>query len=444
MGERLMVDFEGGDTGVEVLSWGQRELWRVMEEKHTWLPIGAVQPLAAGTTVDDAVADLRFAMSRYPSMRTRLRLDPDGPRQVVASSGTVALEVVEAADGDDPAAVAQRVWLEYWRADYDFVTEWPVRMAVIRHRDALTHRAWVMCHLVTDGGGSRVIIDELARRDTSGSGAAMSAVEQARWQRSPAGQRQCDVALRYWEKTLRTIPARRYPVRTERPEARYWQASVDFPALYLAVRAIAARTGVEVSSVLLAMFAVALRRVTGVNPVLVQLVASNRFRPGLASTVSPIMQDALCTIDVPDATVDEAVAHTRRRAMTAYKYAYCDPYRRDEVIARVNEERGERVDISCFFNDRRLKTREQEGAAPPPSPEQVAAAPLGSFEWKHKQDYQIFDEFFVNINDVPDTVSMTVQADIHHLSPVDVEACIHGMQKVAVAAALDPATTTYA
>jgi Condensation domain len=301
-----------------------------------------------------------------------------------------------------------------------------------------------MCHLVTDGSGSRVLIDELARRDTSGSGAALSAVEQARWQRSPAGQRQCDVALRYWEKALRTIPARRYPERTERPNPRYWQASARFPALHLAARVIAARTGVEVSSVLLAMFAVALRRITGVNPVVVQVVASNRFRPGLASTVSPIMQDTLCVIEVPDATVDEAVAHTRRRAMTAYKYAYCDPYRRDEVIAKVNQERGERVDVSCFFNDRRLVTREQEQTGPLPSPEQVRAAlALGSFEWKHKQDYQAFDELFVNVDDVPDTLAMTVQADIHHLSPVDVEAFIHGMQEVAVAAALDPATTTY-
>jgi hypothetical protein len=443
MVDGVLVDFEGDGAGVDVLSWGQRELWRVIEEKDTWLPIGAVTPLPPGTTVDDAVADLRFVMRHYPSMRTRLRFDPDGPKQVVASAGTVSLEIVDVPDGDDPAAVAEQVRKRYWTTDYDFVTEWPVRMAVIRHRGALTHRVWVMCHLVTDGTGGRVIITELAERDVSGSSAAMSALAQARWQRSPAGKRQGDATLRYWEKTLRAIPARRYPERTERPTPRYWQAAVDLPALHLAVRTIAARTGVEAASVLLAMFAVALRRTTGISPVVVQVVASNRFRPGLAMTVSPIMQEALCVIDVPETTVDEAVVHTRRRAMTAYKYAYCDPSRREEVIARVNEERGERVDISCFFNDRRLKTRELTG--PVPSPEQIrAAVPRGTFEWKYKQDYQVFDELFVNINDVPDTVAMTVLVDIHHLSPSDVESCIRGMEKVAVAAALDPTTTTSA
>jgi hypothetical protein len=437
----VLVDFEGGGTGAEVLSWGQRDLWRIMQEKHTWLPIGTVRPLPAGTTVDDAVADLRFVMSRYPSMRTRLRFDPDGPKQVVSGSGQVPLEIVDVADGDDPAEVGEQVRRRYWQKDYDFVTEWPVRMAVIRHRGTLTHRVWVMCHLVTDGTGARVIVSELAEGDTSGSGAALTALEQARWQASPAGQRQCEAALRYWDKHLRSVPARRFSERNVQPDSRYWQGTFDSPATQLAVRAIAARTGVEAASVLLAVFAVALARVTGISPVVVQVVASNRFRPGLAQTVSPIMQNGLCVIDVPDVTVDEAVAHTRRRAMTAYKYAYYDPPRLEELIARVSRERGETVDIGCYFNDRRLTPRDDSGPAPPP--EQICAA-LGrtSFQWRYKQDYQRFDKLFINVDDVPDTVAMTVLTDIHYVSPVDVEACIRGVEDVAVAAALDPATRT--
>jgi hypothetical protein len=438
---QLLVDFEGGGAGVGELSWGQRELWQVMADRKVWLPIGVVRPLPAGTTVDDAVADLRFVISRYPSMRTRLRFDPDGPKQVVSAAGQIPLEMVEVADGEDPAEVAEQVWQGYRGKDYDFVSEWPVRMAVVRHRGVLTHRVWVMCHLVTDGTGARIIVSELAERDTSGSGAALSPLEQARWQASPAGQRQCEMTLRYWDKILRSVSARRFPVRDGTPHPRYWEAQFESLATHLAVRAVSARTGVEVPSVLLGVFAVALARVTGINPVAVTLVVNNRFRPGLAGTVSPIMQPGICVIDVPDGTVDETVAHARRRAITAYKYAYHDPPQREELIARVGQERGEEVDLECSLNNIRIAPRDESG--PPPTPEQVRAALLHtSFEWTQKQDHRPSNRLYVTVEDVVDTLQLTVSADTHHVSPVDVEAFIRGMEEVAVAAALDPAAPT--
>jgi hypothetical protein len=154
------------------------------------------------------------------------------------------------------------------------------------------------------------------------------------------------------------------------------------------------------------------------------------------------MQNGLCVIDLPNTTVDEAVAHARRRAMTAYKYAYYDPAKMAKLIRRVNRERGETVEIGCFFNDRRLRTRELTG--PTPTAAEVRAAPPGTFEWKYKQDESQFDPFFINVDDEADTVAMTVLADIHHISPTDVEACVQKMEDVAVAAALDPSTRTLA
>jgi hypothetical protein len=441
--QRLVVDFEGDGAGVGELSWGQREIWLTMQERKTWLPIGAVQPLPAGYTLDDAAADLRFVMSRYPTMRTRLRFEADGPKQVVAGSGRISLEIVDVADGDDPAEVADQVWQGYRQKDYDFVTEWPVRMAVIRHRGRLTHRPWVMCHLVTDGTGSRVIVADLADRGTGPADNATPPLEQARWQQSPAGQRQCRSALRHWEKVLRGVSILRFPEGREKPYPRYREALFDSPAGELAMRAIAARTGVEVPSVLLTVFSVALNRVTGVNPVVAVVIVSNRFRPGLARTVSPIIQPSLCVIDVPDATIDEAAAHTRRRAITAYKNAYYDPSQREELITRVNQERGETVDLQCSFNDIRLKPRDMSG--PPPTPDQIRAAlPETSFEWTQQQDHRPYDKLFVTVEDVPGSMRLVVNTDVHYLSPEDIEAIVRGMEEVAVAAAIDPAIRTTA
>jgi hypothetical protein len=434
------VRFDGGSTGAGGLSWGQRELWLVIEEKHNWLPIGTVLPLPAGTTVEKAAGDLEFTMSSYPTMRTRLRLDPDGPTQVVHASGELRMEIVDIPDDADPAEAAKLVLKRYKETDYDFVSDWPVRVAVIRHRGVLTHRAWVMCHLVTDGSGSRVVLEERACRDRSGSATAWSALEQARWQGSPAGLRQSGTALRYWERVLREVPARRFPPRTERPYPRYWQAKSGSPATDLAIRALSARTGVEGRSVLLAVFAVALARVIGADPVVLKLVVGNRFRPKLGRSVSPIIQSGLFVLD-PGGTVEEVIARTRRQAMTAYKHAYYDPYRRQELIARMSAERGEELDLDCSFNDRRLKPRDESG--PAPSPEQIRAAlPESYFEWRYKQDRVEFNRLFVSIDDEPDTMATTVTADIHHIAPEAVEACVRQMEEVAVAAALDPAART--
>jgi hypothetical protein len=440
--ERVPVRFEGDGAGAGELTWGQRELWEQMRQRQTWMPVGGVLRLPPGTTVADVAADLRFVMSRYPSMRTRLRFDPDGPRQVVAAAGELELEVVDAADGADPARVAIDVWLRYWQRDYDFTTEWPVRMAVVRHRGVPDRRVWMMCHLVTDGIGGRVILQELADRDRSAAGTAMPPLAQARWQGSPAGQRQCQAALRHWEKVLRAAPAQRFPPPDGRPPARYWQARLDSPAMHLAVRAISERTGVESASVLLAVFAVAQARVTGRPPVVTQVVASNRFRPGLARTVSPIAQNGLCAIEVPDTTVDDVVTRTRRRAMVAYKHAYYDPTRRDALIARVSRERGKAIDLDCVFNDRRLKPRELAGG-PPATPERIRAAlPDSRFEWTHQQDQVQFDGLSVNIEDVSEPVQITMPFDTHRIAPSDVEACLRGMEEVAVAAGCDPAART--
>jgi hypothetical protein len=440
--ERIPVRFrgEGTGTGTGDLTWGQHEIWRQMREHGSWLPIGGVFPLRAGATVADTVGDLRWVMSRYPSMRTRWTLEPGRASQQVLDTGEVTLEVIDAPDDADPTTVALDVWQRYWNQEFDFGADWPVRMAVIRHRGTPTRRVWMMCHLVTDGTGGRVIVQEMADRANSGS-TTMPPLEQARWQRSPAGQRQSRIALRHWERALRRAPVRPFPTPTGRPSPRYWQGQLESLATHLAVRAISARTGVESPSVLLATFAVALARVTGADRVATQVTVNNRFRPGLARTVSPIAQNGLCLIEVPDTTVDDVVRAARRGAMAAYKNAYYDPDRRDELIDRIGRERGEPVELDCYFNDRRIRPRDETGPAPVPAQIREALPGTG-FEWTHQQDYMPFEGLHVNIEDTATTARVTMPFDTHRVSPEVVEACLWEMQEVAVTAALDPDTGT--
>ncbi|WP_327003391.1 condensation domain-containing protein [Dactylosporangium sp. NBC_01737] len=437
MPDRIMVPFRGAGSGVDELSWGQRELWGGMRRQRTWMPMGIVVPLLDGSSVDDVVAELRFVVERYQSMRTRLRLRPDGPpQQVLSEAGEMPLEVVDAPEDGDPAVTAAEVQRRLEDTAFDFERDWPVRTAVIRHRGAPTHQVTVVCHLVADGFGAMVLVDEVDRwrrseaLDASPDG--MQPLEQAQWQRSPAGQRQCAAALRHWEHTLRAIPARRFPGPVDPRRPRHWQAGFASRALHLAARVIARRTGTDRATVLLTAFAVGLTEATGIHPAVVKVVVSNRFRRTLAGSVSPVSQPALCVLDVDGLPFDEAVALTGRRALTAYKHAYYDPDQLDALIQRVGRERGEELDIACYFNDRR-----PQGATADPAPstaEVRAALAETRFHWMARQD-RPNERLFLTISATPDTVDLDICGDTEHLSPAMLEACVRKMEAVTVAAA---------
>jgi hypothetical protein len=209
------------------------------------------------------------------------------------------------------------------------------------------------------------------------------------------------------------------------------------PAMHLAVRAIAGRLGVATAPVLLALYGIVLAGLTGVHPVVVQVVTNNRFRSGLVGAVSPVSQTGLCALEVAGMTVAEAVARARRRAMTAFKYAYYDPQEMDELIATVGRERGEEVDVACYFNDRRPLSRESD-TGPQPTPDLVREAlPHSTFDWLVTGD-RSFEHLFVHIENVPDRICLTVAGDTGYISPSDMEALVRGMERVAVAAAFDP------
>jgi hypothetical protein len=226
---------------------------------------------------------------------------------------------------------------------------------------------------------------------------------------------------------------------SDKRSPRHWQGRFTSPATYLAVRAIAERTQLDSGPIVLTLFAVAMARVTGVHPVVVRPIVGNRFLPGLARVVACLAQNSMCLLDVADVTFDAAVDRTRRAAMVAYKHAYFDPIRMDELIARVSAERGVDVDVKCFFSDRRA-------AGPPPggpvTPEQVRAAlPRSTLQWISEQDNPLESLMFY-VDDVPDTLQFQFFVDTHFLSPADMESCVRAMEQMAVAAAFDPTAAT--
>lgn len=434
MVERILVPFRGEGAGTGELTWGQREVWRELRFTGVPLNMGGTFPVAAGTTVADFVAMLRFIVQRHPSLRTRFLVDHDGRpcRQMVSDAGELPLEIVDA--DDDPATTAERIRRRYKETPFDYPTEWPVRMALVRRHGELTHVVVMYSHLAVDAFSLlHVLAPELAEMATAEPNLGMTPLAQARRQATDAARRQSDGALRHWAKALRTVPAARFGAPNPVTGQRYWDAAYRSPATHLAARVVAARGRVEPTPVLLAAFAVTLAAVTGRHPVVVQLLVSNRFRPGFADTVSPIAQTGLCVLDVAGIPFEQAVGRARQASIVASMNAYYDPDQRDRLIATVERERGEEIDLSCFFNHR---TRPQAQEPPTADDDELRDA-LGRAElaWD-APPVKRNERLFLSIDDRPDRMDYSVGVDTRFLSLADTEALVRGMESLLVRTAL--------
>jgi hypothetical protein len=443
--DRVIVRFEGDGSGIGELSWGQQEIWYVMRDKNDSLPIGGVRALPAGQTVADVAAGLRFIMSRHQSLRTRLHLVPGGlPRQEVHASGEIALEVVDAGDGD-PAQAAAAVVAGYMTRRFDYERDWPVRMAVITRHGAATHVAEIYCHLAMDGFGLVALRADLASYEAAGPApapvTAVQPLEQARRQRGPAGRRANDASMRYFERLAANAPGHQFSEQADKQQPRFWQVSYESAAGYRASRTLAARLGVSTSPVLLGAYAVALSTLTASPSVAVQLVVNNRFRPGFGGSVSTLAQSCPCLIEVADARFAEVAVRAWHGALAAYKHAYYDPAGKDEVSRRIAAERGAGLALGVFFNDRRMRTRERadsvsaDEAAPAEPSSLLAELARSTLTWGERNDTPA-DKMFLYLNDIPDTLCYELWADSHFVSPADMAALLRRIESVLVNAAV--------
>lgn len=437
MTENVVVQFAGDGSGVAELSWGQQEIWSVIQAKGNSLSMGGARALPPGQTVANVAAGLRFIMSRHQALRTRLRFGPDGrTQQTVHASGAITLEVVDAGESD-PGEVAAAVAAGYKARDFDYENEWPLRMAVITHHGNATHVAQIICHIALDAFGLAVLYDDFDHRDErTGPVTAMQPMEQASRQRGPSGRRAHEASMRYLERLTASVPDCQFKPSADARQPRFWQVTLDSPAGYRAAGILAARLGLATSPVLLAAFAVALASVSVSRRVAAHLVVSNRFRPGFADSVSPVMQACLVVIETAG-PFEEVVRRAWQSGLGAYKNAYYDPAGRHELSERLAAERGAEPDWSVVFNDRRVLNREfaETISAADGAPSLRDELTRSTLTWGDRNDMPE-QTVFMNICDAPDTLCCEMWADTHFVSPADMEGLLRRIETLIVNAAL--------
>ena len=452
----LIVPFSGEGSGTARLTWGQQAIWRAFEVCGQPIWLTGITQVPVGLRASDLADRMAYQMSRHQSLRTRLIVADDAPvKQVVAASGELELNIVDTADGDDPYQVAKAIESGWAEGDgsYDFATAWPVRVTVVRHRGVPVYQVRALSHIVADSFGVLALRrDQAEWTPVSGEPprpvTAMQPLEEARWQASPAGQRHNETTGKYWQRLLRTIPARRFPEPADKPQERYCRFFFDSRAAHLAIQAIAARTRFGTSSVLLAALAVGMARASGVNPLVPRLYVSNRFRPRLADAVSPIAQTCPLVIDVAGVTFDEAVRRAYYSSLVAYKHGYFEPVKIREQVAAVSAERGEQLDVDFVYNDIRLPSLREVTDSRVGRHDVETALPLTTLtcvERPAAEDFCNFtfhDSEAVTYQGSPPTIHATVLVDDHYVPRSWVSRCLREIEASLISAAFDPNATT--
>ncbi|GAA3456300.1 condensation domain-containing protein [Dactylosporangium matsuzakiense] len=438
--ERIRVSFSTGTAagaGVGGLTWGQQQVFRAMREMGSSMSMGGVVPVHDARQVADFADELRFLMTRYPSMRSLLRFAPDGTTtQEVFTSGEAYLSVHTSGTDADAATLAAEVYAGWKSRPFEYTTEWPIRMAVVRTPAAVTHVLVDVCHLAADGSGLATMIRELPQRHALASSIAGGPLELAAQQRRST--RQTDNAMRFWETHLRTIDTNRFPAGHRPPPApRFRRLIWTSPALHAASERVASRLSVDTAPVLLAAYATAFARVVAAPRFVTQVIVGNRFRPGLADVVTPLAQNGLVVIDTSRATAEETIHRARQASMAASKYAYYDPAARDALLDRVSKDRGEPMDLQVLYNDRRTATNlaarpwtQAEIGALRPQTRLVSEAELPYFN----------EKLMLNVDDIEDTTQITTEVDTAYLPMPALHRLLAEMEHFTVTAANSPPT----
>jgi Condensation domain len=453
--DRIAVKFTGAQAGEAPLTWGQKAIWRDMQESGNQFSMPGRIDLPEGSTVEDAAARVRDLMARHSALRARLRTDSDGRLgQEVAGSGQIALEILTLPDDAAQADVGRcldDLWTNWPLERFDFQSEWPLRMALIRHKGACLHLAWVLSHLAADGGGHVLLFRDLLAGETAGGIVREprhpDILDIARSEQEPQSRQLSGRAMRYWKSRLADIPAQTFAESARlrsQPGERYRQVRFTSSAAYLATMAIAKRTGTDLSRVTLAVIAIAIGRAVGARRLTLKVMVNNRFRPGLADVIAPIAQNSVVAIDVADSTVDEVVARTRGDSLAAGMRAYYDPDELAEITERLDAERGYPAAITCRVNDQRAMTMRADfevgldEVIPERLDQRLAET---SLTWLGPRD-NMHEQVNILIEPRREVVSLHLMWDRWCLSETDVAALLRGVDEVAVAAACDPATRT--
>jgi natural product biosynthesis luciferase-like monooxygenase protein len=318
------------------LSFSQQRLWFLHELQPdvpvynvplAWSLHGTLDVPALGRALDTLV-------ERHEALRTAFHSVAGEPRQRVRSHEPLHLPVVDLRAEHDPAAAARLRERELANRPFD-LSQAPLLRAELLRLDEQEHRfVLVMHHLVCDGWSAGLLMRELAVAYSAwGSGKPPNLPELrhqyrdfARWQHQQVNAAAGQEALAYWKQRLAGLEALDgLPTDRPRPAVQSYrgaQRSFDTgPALLARVEALARGAGASPFMVLLATFALLLRRWSGVDDVALGTPIANRAKAEWEGVLGFFTNTLVMRCELRgSATFRELLAAVRARANEAYAH----------------------------------------------------------------------------------------------------------------------------
>ncbi|MFI7024045.1 condensation domain-containing protein [Micromonospora sp. NPDC049900] len=441
------ADFAGGRAASAPLTWGQRAMWRTVEEfespaAYRVLSLDRTVAVSARTevTVPEAVQALGALVSRHGSLRTRFRRRDDEVHQEMAATGRLPVgvhDVPRPVDDPDGRALAAELAVRLRASRFDHVAEWPLRVALVTVGDRVRQVVLVFSHATVDFHATDVVLRDLRRllrRGTLDTPVGLQSVDLAGRERD-AGRRRSERAVAYWLRQLPGLGANLSEPVGAAPAPRYRRGSLVSRAVHHAACLIATRNAVSTSNVVLAATAAGLTGAAGQDSCGIVVMANNRFQPGHQEAVGTLNQIGLCRLDLADRPgFAELLSRARRGALDAYRHAYYDPAVWERTFTDLGHDHRTFLSPYCYLNDARL-ARDVDPTDVAPDETALRAMvgdsgfhwlpELARFPWRCR----------VQVLDAPGAVELVVTADTRYFPAERVEPFLRGVEALLVEAA---------
>jgi hypothetical protein len=444
----IPVECHGSRAGAGPLTLGQFNMWQwINQTDEQFYGLLTVEiPVPDGVSVADVTETIAVLVARHESLRTEFP-PGDPPRQRVAASGVVTLDVCSLGDGQwgprDRDAV-EGVLVRWLRKSLGS-TRPTMRMAVAVAPGAderVIGCAGAFSHLAVDHGAIEIIRSEFAEmaRDP-----AMRQVgerrhqplDQAAAEETPEERRRSAAALHHMREQSRHMPPCVYPLAADRTDGESVAVELSSTAAAMAVRRAAARTRCSRSAIVLAAVCAVLARRTGRTELTFPMLSSNRFERHVLNYVGSLAQGGIATIDTGQTGFDALIRHTWTSIMQASRHARYDTNARIASDQQVEHERGVRFNFDPLFNNRVAESWSGINARVGYRPEQMDAA-LRQTELRWRPVHRNGTPVRFGLTQIDQRLALDMwSADTGLIPRAEMDSVLLAIERVLVAAAQD-------
>ena len=362
------------------LSFAQERLWFLhqLEPENPFYNVPSVFRLSGEFDVAVAERVLNEIVRRHEVLRTRFVSTRGEPGQVIASSETIRMTLIDLQANSAPQAAAQRLTQEEARRPFDLERGPLLRATLLRLEPREHVLLMTLHHIVSDGWSMGVLAREMSMLYEAFSRGQSSplpelaiqyadfTVWQRQWLSGPILERQ----LKYWKERLAGAPAvLKLPTDRPRPLIQKFRGNshyfeVDAAAAH-ALRQLSERFGATMFMTLQAAFAVLLSRYSGQEDVVIGSPIANRTRAEIEPLIGFFVNTLALRADLSgDPSFAELLERVRAGALDAFAHQDL-PFEKlvDELQPERDLSRNPIFQVMFALQNAPAEAREIEGLA---------------------------------------------------------------------------------